>query len=172
MIEGIDVRIHEDAEFRYPDRVWIGSHVAIDKGVYVSTGISIGDYCHIAHGVSIIGGEHATMIMYNFTNIGAGAKIVVISDDFTQGMINPIVPVKYRKLIGSSIIMHPHTIVGTNSVVFPNVTMMEGSVLGANSLLRESTEPWTIYAGSPARPIGKRDKELIMKATKELGYDV
>lgn len=172
MIEGIDVRIHEDVEFGCPDRTWIGDHVAIDKGVYVTTALSVGDYCHIAHNVSIIGGKSGLLMMYNFANIASGARIIVVSDDFTQGMINPIVPVKYRRLIGGSIIMHPFTVVGANSVVLPNVIMMEGSVLGANSLLRESTEPWTIYAGSPARPIGKRDKELIMQATKELGYDV
>jgi acetyltransferase-like isoleucine patch superfamily enzyme len=49
--------------------------------------------------------------------------------------------------------------------------MAEGSVLGANSLLKESTEPWTIYVGSPARPIKIRDKESILKSARKLGYE-
>ena len=39
--------------------------------------------------------------------------------------------------------------------------MAEGSVVGAHSLLTKDTEPWTIYAGSPARPIKIRDKNKI-----------
>lgn len=172
MRTGQDVRIHKDAEFTRPESVEIGRHVAIDKGVYVTTKLSVGDYVHIAHNVSIIGGGGATMLMYNFTNIAAGSRIIVVSDDFTEGMINPIVPIEYRKLIGRVVIMQAHSLIGANSVVLPNVIMGEGSVLGANSLLKESTEPWTIYAGSPARPIGKRDKKLIVESTKKLGYEL
>ena len=34
-----------------------GSHVAIDKGVYCSTNVTIGDYVHISPYVTIIGGK-------------------------------------------------------------------------------------------------------------------
>jgi acetyltransferase-like isoleucine patch superfamily enzyme len=60
---------------------------------------------------------------------------------------------------------------GTNAVVMPGLVVREGSVVGANSLLRENTEPWTIYAGSPARPIGKRHKDIISGYAKEMGYN-
>jgi acetyltransferase-like isoleucine patch superfamily enzyme len=51
------------------------------------------------------------------------------------------------------------------------VVMSEGSILGANSFLKESTEPWTIYAGSPARPIKQRKKEKMYSFAKEMGYE-
>ncbi|KKL62748.1 hypothetical protein LCGC14_2182080 [marine sediment metagenome] len=110
--------------------------------------------------------------MADFTNIGAGSKIVVVSDDFTMGMINPIVPLKYRQLIGGVIKMERFATIGVNSTVLPGAWMAEGSILGANSLLTKSTEPWTIYAGSPAKPIGIRQKKWILESAKELGYDV
>lgn len=171
MIKGIDVRISERAEITRPDLVDVGDHVAIDMGVYLSTAASIGDYVHIAPNVCIIGGSSAGLIMEDFSNISANATIVVLSDDFTQGMLNPIVSVRYRKLIGGTVIMKRFSAVGVNSVVLPGVVMAEGSVLGANSLLTKSTEPWTIYVGSPAKPVKTRDKELILKAAKELGYE-
>jgi acetyltransferase-like isoleucine patch superfamily enzyme len=36
--------------------------------------------------------------------------------------------------------------------------------------LTKSTEPWTIYVGSPAKPVRKRDLDLCMLGAKEMGY--
>jgi galactoside O-acetyltransferase len=119
----------------------------------------------------VIGGQDGVLIMADFTNISAGSKIVCCGEDFTEGMLNPIVPVKYRKLVNKPVIMERFSAIGVNSVVLQGVRMAEGSVLGANSLLTKDTEPWTIYVGSPAKPIKKRDSELILKAYKELGYE-
>ena len=57
-------------------------------------------------------------------------------------------------------------------VVLPGVTIAEGSVVGANSLVTKSTEPWTVYVGSAAKPIKKRSIELSYKFAKELGYEL
>jgi galactoside O-acetyltransferase len=171
MITGIDVRISDKVEITRPDFVIIGNHVAIDTGVYISTQANIGDYVHIAPYVCIIGGATAMFIMENFTGIAAGSKVVVVGDDYTKGMLNPTVPLKYRYLKGMLVVMKRFSCIGINSVVLPNVEMAEGSVLGANSLLTKSTEPWTIYVGSPAKAVKMRDKALILQAYKELGYE-
>lgn len=42
---------------------------------------------------------------------------------------------------------------GTGVVVLPGVTVGEGAVVGANSLVNRDVAPYTIVAGSPARPI-------------------
>jgi galactoside O-acetyltransferase len=165
---GIDVRIDPTARIKCP--ITIGNHVSIDIGVYISTTTIIGDYVHIAPYSCIIGGINGLFIMEDFTNLSVSSSIIVISDDFARGMINPIVPVKYRHLIGKEIIMRRFSTVGANSVVMPNVVMAEGSMLGANSLLSKSTRPWTIYSGHPAKAIMERDKELVLRAYEELGY--
>jgi len=169
---GVDVRVSDKAEIVRPELVTIGNHVSIDSWVYISTNVKMGDYIHIAPHVSIIGGSEATLIMGDFSNIGSGSKVVVISDNFKEGMVNPIVPLEHRKVIGDTTVLERFAVVGVNSVVLQDVVMAEGSVLGANSLLLESTEPWTVYAGSPAKPIGKRDKTSILKSAKELGYEL
>jgi len=167
---GDDVQINELARISRPHLVEIGSHTAIDMGVYLSTAAQIGDYIHIAPHVCIIGGADALLIMEDFTGISAGSKVVCASDDFTEGMLNPVVPIKYRHVINKPVIFRKFACVGVNSVVMPGVTLAEGSVLGANSLLTKDTKPWTIYVGSPAKAVRKRNKELILKGAKELGY--
>jgi galactoside O-acetyltransferase len=109
--------------------------------------------------------------MGKFSGISAGSKILCGSDDFTKGLMNPQVPIKYRSTKTTTITFEDYSCVGVNCVVMPGVTLAEGSVVGSNSVLTKDTEPWTIYVGSPAKPVGKRDKELIIKYAKELGYD-
>jgi len=53
----------------------------------------------------------------------------------------------------------------------PGITLAEGSVVGAGSVLTKDTEPWTVYVGSPAKPVSIRDPELALKGAKSLGYE-
>lgn len=168
---GEDVRISEKAVIIRPDLVEMGNHIAIDMWVYISTELILGDYIHIAPSVSIIGGITRKLLMGNFTSIGSGTRIVVGGDDFNSGMINPTIPIKHRVPTEPiEIIFENYSTVGVNCTILPGVTLAEGSVIGANSLVTKNTEPWTIYGGSPAKPLKRRNKEMILKSAKELGY--
>lgn len=172
MITGNDFYMHKDVYIKNLTTAKFGNHVAIDKGFYCTTQITVGDYVHIAPYTTIIGGNNASLIMEDFSGISAGCKIVCVSDDFTGGcLMNPQVPEKYRKIINKPVVFKRFSCVGVNSVVLPGVVLAEGSVLGANSILTKPTEPWTIYVGSPARAVKKRDKGMIMEYAKELGYE-
>ena len=161
-----DVRIN--GTITHPELLKTGDHVSIDEGVYISTAIHCGDYVHIAPYACIIGGKIGTLKMGDFTNISAGAKVIVISDSFKEGLLNPIVPVKHRTLIGHTTRMGNFSALGVNAVLMPCCDMAEGSVAGAGAVVTKSTEPWGIYVGCPARLIGYRDKESVLKAAKEL----
>ena len=50
----------------------------------------------------------------------------------------------------------------------PGITIREGSVVGAGSIVTKDTEPWMIYVGSPARAIKPRDKNMIIQGGEEL----
>jgi galactoside O-acetyltransferase len=169
---GYDVRIDDLSRINNPELIELGNHISIDMCVYMSSGGIIGDYVHIAHNVSIIGGSTSTLIMEDFTGISAGSRIICASDDFNDGHLCPFVPLKYRHVINKPIIFKRFSCVGVNSVVMPGVILAEGSVLGANSLLTKNTEPWTIYVGSPAVAIKIRNSDLVLKGAKELGYIV
>ena len=47
MIIGEDVIIDKFVNFKRPELVKIGNHVAIDWGFYCTTSLEIGDYIHI-----------------------------------------------------------------------------------------------------------------------------
>ena len=96
---GFDVRINELCVISRPELVEMGNHIAIDMWVYISTQLIMGDYIHIAPSVSIIGGAPGKLTMGNFTNIGSGGRIVCATDDFSQGLISPVVPIEHRTVI-------------------------------------------------------------------------
>ena len=91
LIGSEDVYIHDDVEFR--QRYSIGNHVAVDKGVYCSTNIDIGDYVHISPYVTIIGGPFGLFTAKGFNNIMAGARIICGSDRFDDsGLFGAMIP--------------------------------------------------------------------------------
>ena len=45
--------------------------------------------------------------------------------------------------------------IGMGAVILPGVTIGEGAIVGANSLVTKDVEPWTIVAGQPAKLIKK-----------------
>jgi len=48
--------------------------------------------------------------------------------------------------------------IGAGSIVMPGVTVGEGAIVGANSLVDHNLKPWGIYFGNPVRRIGEREK--------------
>jgi dTDP-4-amino-4,6-dideoxy-D-glucose acyltransferase len=165
---GEDVRVSKLAVISRPELVEIGNHVAIDMWTYISTQAILGDYIHIAPSVSIIGGAPALIVMEDFTNIGSGSRIVCASDDFTQGLISPVVPLEHRMVINKPVIFKRYSTLGVNCTILPGVTLGEGSIVGAGSVVTKDTEPWTVYAGSPAKPIRMRDSKQILESAKKL----
>jgi len=115
-IIGEDVYIDSDVVIKQ-DNTIEGSHVAIDKGFYCTTNISIGDYTHIGPYVTIIGGKEANFVAKGFNNIMAGARIVCGSDRFDDsGLFGAMIPKEYKgKQIIEPVIMEEFSNVGTNA---------------------------------------------------------
>ena len=150
-----DVRIHKTAIIKRRKFVKIGSHISIDPFFYITTRAVIDDWVHIGSHVSVIGGEDATLLIGNYVAISTGCRLVCRSNDFTCK--NSAIPfMSGSKLYGSFIDIKNNVILGANVVVLPDVTIGEGAVVGANSLVNKDLEPWGIYAGTPAKKIGVR----------------
>lgn len=172
MIYGKDVFLHESVEFTRRELVKIGNHVAIDSGFYCTTGLTIGDYVHISPHVAVIGGKKTSLNVEDFCFISTGTKLICGSETFWgHGLVGPLIPDEYKDdQIIKPIILKRFAGTLANSVVMPGVVMGEGSVLGANSLLKCDAEPWTIYAGNPAKPIRTRLKHKCYEYAEKLGY--
>lgn len=166
---GEDVFISEESLIKRPHLCEIGSHNAIDNGVTISTQLTMGDYIHISPFVVVIGGEKSKLILEDFTFIASGTKVVCGSEDYTGGgLIGPTIPEEYRKINYNTVKFERFAGCGVNCSIMPGVTLAEGSILGANSLLTKDTEPWTIYVGSPAKPVKIREKDIILDYAKKI----
>ena len=171
---GEDVFISTQVEIRRPGKVKIGSHVAIDTGFYCTVAAEIGSYVHIGPYVSIIGGAEGFIKLSDFSTIAAGSRLICGSDEHLgYGLVGPTIPEKYKdNIIVEPIILERFANLGTNVIVMPGVTIAEGCVIGAGSVVTKSTQPWKIYAGHPARAIKERPKVKMIAFAKELGlYD-
>jgi galactoside O-acetyltransferase len=158
---GENVFISRKASIYGADKMDIGSNVRIDDFCILSGFVSIGNYIHIAPYTSLCGGSKG-IILEDFVNLSRKIEIFAVTDDFSgMTMTNPMIPDKYKNVSEVQVILRKHVLVGAASIVLPGVILEEGSVVGAMSLVKNSTESWTINAGIPAVKIKDRKKDLL-----------
>jgi len=166
---GQDVTIWPKAKIVMPEVISIGNSVIVDDFVFIMGGSKtvIENFIHIASFTSITGGGE--VVMEDYSALSSGVRVYSGNEDYTGGcMTNPAVPPPYRMPIRSFVHLKKHAIVGANAVILPGVTIGEGAVVGANSLITKDCAPWTIYVGSPARPLRRRPSEQILKLEARL----
>ena len=158
---GKNVMLSKKASIYRAERISIGSNVRIDDFCILSGTITIGNYIHIA-AYSALYGSDVGIQLDDFSNISSRVCIYAISDDFSgEMMTNPLIPDKYKRMIKARVHVEKHVIIGTGSTILPDVTLREGTAVGAMSFIKETTEPWGIYAGIPARRIKERKRDLL-----------
>ena len=170
---GEDVFIAPTVEIRRPQLVSIGSHVAIDAGFHCGVTMQVGDYVHIAPYVTVIGTSDSHLTLGDFASLAAGCKVVCATDEHLgYGLPGPTIPPLQRdRIVNAPVVLEEFANVGASVVIMPGVTLAQGTVIGACSLVRESTEPWTVYVGIPARALKKRPKEKMLSHARALGYE-
>jgi acetyltransferase-like isoleucine patch superfamily enzyme len=169
---GEDAILDSDIVIKQKDSCIIGEHVAIDKGFYCTTELSIGNYVHISPFVTIIGGKNTSFIAKGFNNIMAGARIVCASDRFDgSGLFGAMIPQELKgKQIIAPVIMEEFSNIGTNAIVLPGSILRKGVLLTAGSLLMGDTEEWGVYKGNPAVLVKKINGDTIIYNAEKLGY--
>lgn len=166
---GEDVIIWDKAQIVAPEKIVLGDSVIIDDFAFVTgaSSFTIGSFVHIAGHTSIGGGGE--FLMEDFAGLSGGVRIYTGNEDYLGGCLtNPAVPPPYRRPTRSHVRIRKHAIIGANAVVLPGVAIGEGAVVGALSLVTRDCEPWTIYAGVPAKPIKERPREKMLELEKEL----
>jgi len=160
---GEDVLIDADARILGAERVRIGDHVRIDAFTVMSAGregITVGDHVHVAAHCFLAGAAHIQLD--DFCGVSGRSSIYSSTDDFSgRSLTGPTIPDDLTAVDSRPVRVGRHVVVGAGSIVLPGVTLADGSAVGAQSLVREDVEPFTIVAGSPARPIAARDRRLL-----------
>lgn len=163
-----DIFVHKDVEFKIQPT--LGDHIAIDKGVYSTVHIIVGDYVHIGPYVTIIGGNKSSFTAKGFNNIMAGARIICGSDRFdSSGLFGAMIPQELKGTqIIEPVIMEEFSNIGTNAIVLPGSILRRGVLLSAGSLLKGDTEEWGVYKGNPAVLVKKIDPTTILNNANKL----
>lgn len=158
---GRDVRISDKASIYNADQISVGDHSRIDDFCVVSGKVTIGRNVHIAVFCNVAGGTEG-ITLDDFAGLAYGCHVFSQSDDYSgRSMTNPTVPSIYKQETKKAIHIGRHCIVGTNSLIFPGVTLAEGCSVGAMSMVTKSTEAWHIYSGVPARKLKPRQRDLL-----------
>ena len=129
----------------------IGDHSVIDDGVHFyltkpNPKVVIGKHFGIGYG-SIIACK-STLTIGDYTRIATGVIIRDNTHDYKKGKL----------LLETEAIISPVTIgenvwIGDRAMIFPGVTIGDGSVISANSVVTKDVKPNTVVAGQPARLI-------------------
>lgn len=125
-------RIKEGVTIWFPYAVSIGRKVSLNEWVFISGfgGVEIGDSCRIAHGCSLVSEDHGV-------------------DDLTR-------PIHEQPKIPGKIVLGRDVWLGAGVRVLKGVTIGDGCVIGANSVVTRDIPPYSIAVGSPARVVRKR----------------
>ncbi|MCT7463274.1 NeuD/PglB/VioB family sugar acetyltransferase [Aliarcobacter cryaerophilus] len=169
---GKNVKLFPTTIFINKNKISIGDYSHIDDFVFFNGGISskIGKNVHISAFSSIIGGGE--LIMEDFSGLSAGCRIITGSDDFSgNSLTNLTIPKEYRNISIGKVKIGKHAILGSNVVVMPNVTIGEGCIVSAGSIVNKDLEPWSIYAGYNPKKIASRDRDKILKLEKDYKND-
>lgn len=158
---GKNVKISDKASIYDPELIEIYDNSRIDDFCVISGKVKIGRNVHIAVFCNVAGGSEGISIG-DFSGLAYGCHVFTQSDDYSgKTLTNPTIPDRYKSEVKKSIVIGRHCIVGTSSLIFPGVNLREGTAVGAASVVRKSTEEWSIYLGNPAKKIKDRSRELL-----------
>ncbi len=158
---------------RHPEIFSVGDHSIVDDFCYFSTAVRIGRYSHVANGCSVGGGAGHVFTLGDYSSLSAGVKIWCASDDFARSLVF-VPPPGFEDvkefMINGDVTLARCTAIGANSVVMPLNAIPEGTVVGALSLVPSNFrfEPWSVYAGTPVRYLGPRDRAAVMRQVSRL----
>ena len=127
-----------------------GVHVYPQVKIWAPWNLELGDQCGIANGVTL----------YSQGKISIGRRAVISQDSYICTGTHDYT-LKEQPLITFPIIIEDQVWVAAGVFVNPGVTIEEGAVIGARSVVTKNMPAWMICAGHPCKPIKKR----IMKST-------
>lgn len=120
-------RIYPSVKIWLPKMLIVGSFNGIGEGVYLY--------------------NKASIVIGDGCVISRGAFLCTASHDFNSETFD---------LYSRSILLEDNVWVAASSIVLPGIKLCLGSVIGAGSVVTNSTLPWHVYGGNPAQIIKTR----------------
>jgi UDP-2-acetamido-3-amino-2,3-dideoxy-glucuronate N-acetyltransferase len=156
--------------------IFIHESSYVDDGAVVGSGTKIWHFCHVLSGAQI--GERCSLgqnvNVGSRAVIGNGVKIqnnvsiyddVIIEDDVFCGpscvftnVINPRAFVERKDEYKKTVVKKGASI-GANATIVCGVTIGEYALVGAGAVVTKDVPPYSLVYGSPARVMGKVDRD-------------
>jgi acetyltransferase-like isoleucine patch superfamily enzyme len=119
--------------------------------------ISIGNNTSIGHRATLDG--RGEIRIGNHVNISSEVMIWTWQHDYNSESF---------ETKSAPVTIQDYAWVSARTIVLPGVTIAEGCVIAAGAVLTKSTEPYSIYAGVPAKKIGERTKTLSYNPVEQI----
>lgn len=167
--EGKDIRLYPLCKIIRPENAELDDNCQIFDYVFIDSGksLKIGKYSTLTWNVIIEGGAHT--IIGHRCFIGPGTKLLTSTYKLDGFFTVEHLPEDCQKTEYGDIILEDDAYIGANCTIMPGVTIGQGAVVGANSLVTKDLEPWGIYVGTPCKKINVREKptkERLKKVAK------
>jgi putative colanic acid biosynthesis acetyltransferase WcaF len=122
-------------------------HVYPRVKIWAPWNLELAEECGIANGAILY--SQGRISIGKRSVISQGAHLVTGTHDYTQLGF---------PLITSPINIGEYVWVATEAFIHPGVTIPNGCVIGARSVVTKDMPSWTVCAGHPCRPIKPREK--------------
>ena len=109
----------------------VGKNCKVSSHTFICEGVSIGDNCFIGHGVMFIND--------NYPRAARTDGALEREEDWAERFV--------KTRVGKNVS------IGSNATVLGAVTIAEGAVIGAGSVVTKDIPPMVLAAGTPAKPI-------------------
>ena len=130
----------------------------------------IGEWTHGHSGLQVLSPEGGTLKIGRFCSIARGVTIVLGGEHRKDWISTFAFPLHFQEaapntdfsLTKGNVTIGNDVWIGINSIVMSGVTLGDGMIVGAGSVVRRSFPPYSIVAGNPASLAGYRfPKEII-----------
>lgn len=147
-LQGLDTKVMEGSTI--DKKSVIGSYSYIGKNVSI-TRTEIGNYCSIANNVSIGQGEHLT------DNISTNSMFYDNA---------------FEILTDKKCVIGHDVWIGVDAIILRGVTVGDGAIIGANSVVTKDVPAFSIVVGSPAKIVKCRfDTETQYQISESKWWD-
>lgn len=163
---GTNCKISKKASIYGADRMSIGNNVRIEDFCVLNGDITIGNNVTVC--VFCLFDGHSGITIGDDVTFAAKVSIHSGSDDYSgRSMFGTYVPSKFRKYhVNGHVYIENHCLIGDSAIIMPGITLAEGTAVGAQTFIKTSTEPFGIYAGTPAKRIKERSREFVEQYNK------
>ena len=123
----------------------VGSNCNIGSGVYVDKDVVIGDKVKIQNNVSVY---HGVTIE---DGVFVGPHVCFTNDLYPRAVTEDFTIAREDTWTVTPILVKRGAAIGANSTILPGITIGEGAMVGAGSVVTKDVAPYTLVVGNPAR---------------------